>query len=57
MNLYGGVVHSRNPEADRRAKPEQARYDAKPTRGPGPRCAPSSRKYSICPIARETSMT
>jgi dienelactone hydrolase len=30
MNLYGGVVHSfTNPEADRRAQPERARYDAK----------------------------
>jgi dienelactone hydrolase len=29
MNLYGGVVHSfTNPEADRRGRPELARYDA-----------------------------
>jgi dienelactone hydrolase len=30
MNVYGGVVHSfTNPEADKRGRPEVARYDAK----------------------------
>jgi dienelactone hydrolase len=30
MNIYGGVVHSfTNPEADKRNRPEMARYDAK----------------------------